>query len=88
MASKVAHVKAAKQTRDHCCHWPGCTQQVPPAMWGCAGHWFKLPASIRDEIWKAYRVKQEDTMTPSAKYIEAARKAQSWIAEHYNIEKT
>lgn len=29
---KRAYVKQATQTRNHHCHWPGCTKQVPPAM--------------------------------------------------------
>jgi len=24
---------------------------VPPKMWGCKKHWFKLPKSLRDKIW-------------------------------------
>lgn len=79
IADKVAHVRAAHQTRGHTCHWPGCTAQVPPAMWGCRKHWFLLPKPIRDEIWRAYRPGQEETSTPSADYVAAARKAQDWI---------
>jgi len=82
-SEKVAHVKRAKQTRDHECHWPGCTTQVPPAMWGCRTHWFMLPPDIRNRIWNAYRPGQEITMTPSAEYVAAARAAQEWIATNY-----
>jgi len=28
----------------HHCHWPGCIREVPPKMWGCSTHWFRLPA--------------------------------------------
>lgn len=80
-ADKVAHVKAAKQTRGHLCHWPGCDKQVPPAMWGCKAHWFSLPKRLRDRIWATYRAGQEKTMTPSADYIAAAKAVQEWIAE-------
>lgn len=75
----VEHVFNAKQTRNHTCHWPGCGQQVPPAKWGCAYHWFRLPKAIRNEIWSTYRVGQEETATPSRAYVMAARKAQEWI---------
>lgn len=51
-------------------------------MWGCSRHWFALPKGIRDRIWRAYRPGQEDTKTPSETYVEAARAAQEWIAEH------
>lgn len=77
---KYQHVREAKQTRKHECHWPGCKKQVPPAMWGCATHWFKLPTAIRARIWSTYRGGQEQTMTPSKAYLDAAQAAQDWIA--------
>lgn len=79
-AEKVAHVKRAGQTRDHHCHWPGCPEQVPPAKWGCIGHWRKLPKYLRDRIWATYRPGQEDTQTPSRAYIRVAHDVQVWIA--------
>lgn len=81
VADKAAHVRSAGQTRRHGCHWPGCDAQVPPAMWGCRRHWFRLPPAIRNRIWRAYRVGQEQDGRPSAEYIAAAREAQAWIAE-------
>jgi hypothetical protein len=79
---KVAYVLAQPQTREHECHWPGCTEQVPPAKWGCRAHWFKLPTGIRRAIWLAYQPGQEKTMTPNAAYIKAANAAQQWIKEN------
>jgi hypothetical protein len=81
IADKVAHVKRAGQTRDHACHWPTCTRQVPPAMWGCREHWYMLPPGIRDAIWRAYAPGQEQTGRPSTAYVDAARAAQQWIEE-------
>lgn len=66
----------------HTCHWPGCTVAVPPAMWGCRQHWYRLPKSIRDKIWRAYRPGQEKSKDPSPAYIEAAREAQQWIEQN------
>lgn len=83
IATKVAHVKAAGQTRDHHCHWPGCTRQVPPAMWGCKPHWLKLPEALRARIWNAYEPGQEVDGTPSRKYIDAARAVQAWILANH-----
>lgn len=77
--SKAAYVKAQPQTREHHCHWPGCDKQVPPAMWGCKGHWFTLPSALRSRIWATYKPGQETDMTPSAAYIEAANAVQLWI---------
>jgi hypothetical protein len=82
VAAKVAYVKRQSQTRDHTCHWPGCSKQVPPAMWGCKPHWFRLPVALRNKIWATYRPGQEVTMTPSARYIEVAKEVQAWIAAH------
>lgn len=81
MTTKADYVRSQGQTRSHHCHWPGCSQQVPPAMWGCKAHWFKLPASLRTNIWATYRPGQEINGTPSAAYLAAARMVQDWIAE-------
>lgn len=65
----------------HTCHWPNCTQRVPPARWGCRKHWFALPLRLRNRIWATYVPGQETTKSPSAAYIAAAKEAQQWIAE-------
>jgi hypothetical protein len=80
-AAKVAYVKSRGQTRKHECHWPGCVRQVPPAMWGCASHWFRLPLALRNRIWSAYRPGQEVDMSPSEEYLLAADDVQRWIRE-------
>lgn len=79
---KVNHVLSANQTRRHSCHWPGCNKQVPPAMWGCGTHWYKLPPILRKRIWEAYKPGQEDTLTLSKEYIKVAREVQDWIKEN------
>jgi hypothetical protein len=53
---------------------------VPPAMWGCREHWFKLPKPLRDAIWREYVPGQEITKTPSQRYIATAAIVQAWIA--------
>ena len=78
--TKADYVLRQRQTRSHECHWPSCGKQVPPAMWGCREHWFKLPKAIRDQIWRAYRPGQERDFNVSDEYFEAARSAQIWIA--------
>ena len=83
MEAKVRHVRLAGQSRAHGCHWPGCEKQVPPAMWGCRAHWFKLPKHLRDAIWRAYSVGQEQRLDPSDAYLHAARAAQDWIRAHH-----
>jgi hypothetical protein len=80
ITDKVAHVRAARQTRDHTCHWPGCDRQVKPALWGCRAHWYALPKAFRDRIWQTYRPGQESDGRPSADYLAVAREVQDWIA--------
>lgn len=82
IGAKAAYVRSQGQTRDHLCHWPSCTRQVPPAAWGCRSHWNTLPAELRDRIWRAYRPGQELDGTPSREYLEVAREAHRWATEH------
>jgi hypothetical protein len=82
VARKAAYVRSQGQTRNHHCHWPGCDKQVPPAMWGCEPHWFKLPKALRDRIWRTYAPGQEVDLTPSAEYLKVADDVQRWIREH------
>lgn len=78
-AVKVAYVKSQRQTRDHHCHWPGCTEQVKPAVWGCYRHWMMLPKYLRDKFWATFRPGQETNYTPSREYVAVAREVQLWI---------
>lgn len=82
VGTKRAYVKSQGQTRKHHCHWSGCARQVPPAMWGCAPHWFKLPIALRNRVWAAYKPGQEVTMTPSEEYLSVARDVECWILEN------
>ena len=79
MSEKATYVRRSRQSRNHECHWPGCTAQVPPAMWGCKRHWFQLPKRLRDRIWDTYEIGQEESLTPSAEYLVVAREVQDWI---------
>lgn len=79
MTSKADYVRSQGQTRDHHCHWPGCDKQVPPAMWGCKAHWFKLPQALRNRIWATYVPGQEKDGTPSTAYLDVADEVQRWI---------
>lgn len=66
----------------HTCHWPGCELEVPPKLWGCAKHWFRLPKKLRDEVWRTYVPGQEITKTPSAGYCVVAIKVQEFCRAH------
>ena len=76
----LEHRQAIVEDRWHQCHWTGCVEQIPPAMWGCRPHWFRLPKVLRDRIWAAYRPGQEQTGTPSEAYLRVACEVQEWIA--------
>ena len=79
MTDKKDHVRRARRTRGHECHWPECEVQVPPAMWGCKTHWMKLPRYLRDKVWEAYVPGQEDRLDPSDEYLDVAQEVQDWI---------
>lgn len=81
--NKVAYVQSQGQHRRHLCHWPGCTKQVPPALWGCKVHWYRIPRELRNLIWQTYRPGQETDLKPSSQYIDAAKQVQQWIAANY-----
>lgn len=66
----------------HTCHWPGCTVEVPPKLWGCKAHWFTLPARLRHRIWATYRAGQEIDKNPSREYIAVANEVQEWIRDN------
>jgi hypothetical protein len=80
--SKADYVRSQDQIRDHTCHWPGCQIQVPPAMWGCKPHWYRIPKHLRDRIWATYVPGQEINGTPTQAYVAAALAVQDWIREH------
>lgn len=70
----------------HHCHWPGCKREVPPRLWGCREHWFRLPKTLRDWIWATYIPGQEITKDPSVEYVMAAAAVRAWIlSEQHNI---
>lgn len=66
----------------HLCHWPGCRQPVPPYLWGCRKHWFKLPIGIRKEVWETYVPGQEERKDPTPEYLVAAAKAEEFGRQH------
>lgn len=65
----------------HHCHATGCSEEVPPEMWGCRRHWFMVPKPIRDRIWRFYRIGQCDDMNPSDNYCLAAKDAVIAVAK-------
>ena len=64
-----------KAMPEHTCHATGCDKRVPPKMFMCRTHWYKLTQAHRDAIWFTYRPGQENTKDPSLAYLSAARDA-------------
>lgn len=71
----------------HTCHWPGCEKQVPPRLWGCRQHWFRLPARYRKLISSLYVPGQEITKTPTREYVTAAIAVREWCLAEIEKEK-
>ena len=84
MNTKANYVRQHGDHDDsHTCHWPGCDRAVPPAMWGCRTHWYRLPLDLRNRIWMTFRPGQEIDKHPSEAYLKVAKEVQEWIASHY-----
>ena len=86
MTTKADYVRSQAQTRSHHCYWPGCTKQIPPAMWGCKPHRFALPTALRAQVWATYKPGQEINGTPSPAYIAVAKKVQELIKAKENTD--
>lgn len=69
----------------HHCHATGCKREVPPEMFMCPRHWFKLPATHRKRIRETYRPGQCDDWQISHAYANAARAAVRWLAEREGL---
>lgn len=65
----------------HHCHWRGCAKPVPPKMWGCKEHWFRLPKFLRDRIWATYVPGQEIRKEPSEAYMAVIAEVDTWIRD-------
>jgi len=70
----------------HTCHATNCEVKVPPEMFMCKKHWFKLSRILRSRIWATYRVGQCDDKSPSNEYCIAARECVISIARKEGIE--
>jgi hypothetical protein len=60
------------------CRVTGCLKEHANNLLCCRGHWFALPTSVRDEIWRLYR-----TAPGSDAHREAALNALKWLDEKY-----
>lgn len=63
----------------HTCHAYGCNISVEPRLFMCSRHWFMVPARLRREIRRTYRLGQEITKDPSPEYLVAALAARQHV---------
>ncbi len=70
----------------HACHAHGCKTSIPPKIFACRAHWFKLRKQMRDAIWREYRPGQERDKEPSLRYLCVQRRAVGEIAFRPNDE--
>lgn len=65
----------------HTCHALGCIAVIPPSLFMCRRHWYRVPRALRMAIWQAYRPGQEVSKDPSEAYIHAAKAAIAAVAQ-------
>lgn len=70
----------------HTCHAYRCEVPVPPKMFMCKKHWYKLPKHMRDGIWARYRPGQEIDKRPTIDYINYADMCIKWLYKKQNKE--
>lgn len=66
---------------EHTCHARGCKTAVPPKMFMCRPHWYKVPVELRRLVWAHYVPGQEITKSPTRKYLEVTREAVLVVAK-------
>lgn len=71
----------------HVCHAHLCETQVPPKMFMCKKHWYRLRAPLRDAVWKEYQPGQEISKNPSLRYLAVQKLAVAESAFKPNDEK-
>lgn len=68
-------------TPEHTCHAIGCETPCARRMLMCRKHWYMVPPALRVDVWAEYVPGQEETMTPTKKYLKAANAAIQAVAK-------
>ncbi len=53
----------------HTCHAHGCPTTVPPKLFMCRLHWYRVRAPLRALVWAHYRPGQERDKRPTPAYL-------------------
>lgn len=64
----------------HTCHAHGCDIAVPPNMFMCRLHWYRLRRPLRVAIWAEYRPGQERDKNASLRYLAVQQRAIAEVA--------
>lgn len=75
----MANYEVSPTDAAHTCHAIGCSAVIPPRLFMCREHWYKLPYHYRKEVFRYYKAGQEVSKNPSRKYIQAASAAIAWL---------
>lgn len=73
--------EAKRTIMAHTCHALGCETEVEPRLFMCYRHWSMIPKAKQRELWAAYREGQEISKTPSARYLNVARRLHVYVAD-------
>lgn len=46
------------------CSRPGCRVVIKPGQLACRGHWFELPAQLRDQLIEAWELRKANPTVP------------------------
>jgi hypothetical protein len=64
---------------EHTCHATGCQTEVPPKLFMCRKHWFRLPKEMRDLVWENYVPGQEIRKDPTPEYLNIVQRCIRFI---------
>jgi hypothetical protein len=80
--NKFAHVKKDTVPAKDCA-WPGCKTLIPKSHAMCEPHWTLVPKALRDAVWAAYELGQENAPEEiSEAYSEAVEEARMWAVAY------
>ncbi len=65
----------------HTCHANDCAVETPPSMFMCRKHWYMVPQSLQNAVWKAYRDTKGASRGRNRAYCTAAADAVEHVAK-------
>jgi hypothetical protein len=78
-------MNARRDASAHHCHAIGCVIRCKPEYLMCAAHWRMVPSGMQGRVYAAYRPGQCDDMSPSARWVAAAKEAIAAVARREGV---